>query len=91
MVAKDYHVLNSASVLILTRIDPIGGLKVTRKLPFGELEYKLVAFVPISNMKSVYCRRKHSWYLFEDTMVKRLKLKEILQHSPYMLIYEEDV
>lgn len=34
-----------------------------------------------------YCKRSHSWYLFNDALVQGVKLKEVLLQQAYVLVY----
>lgn len=34
-----------------------------------------------------YCKRSHSWYLFNDALVQGVKLKEVLLQQAYVLLY----
>lgn len=34
-----------------------------------------------------YCKRGHSWYLFNDALVQSVKLKEVLMQQAYVLFY----
>ena len=55
--------------------------------------YKLLAFVSARGEYSkasyvLYAKRRHSWYYFENNDVGRVKLTEVLNQNPYVLIYE---
>ena len=76
-----------------------GPIKYKRTLDLTKFvsgaNYKLVALVSArgeyANASYVlYAKRRHSWYYFENNDVGRVKLSEVLNQNPYVLIYERD-
>ena len=58
-------------------------------------KYKLQALIAARALYEnpsyvLYAKRRHSWYYFENNDVGRVKLNEVLNQNPYVLIYERD-
>jgi ubiquitin C-terminal hydrolase len=69
--------------------------KYSRKMSLSgflpKSEYKLEAVIAFKEEGfKLYAKRRHSWYIFDDNTVFKVKLREVLkQNHPHVLFYEK--
>jgi hypothetical protein len=86
-------------ILIADRINGTiydnGGMKFHKRLSLSSIkpnsEYKIEAMITYNKNHQkwrAFCKRGHSWYMFEKNLCIKVRLSEVLKQNPYLLIYE---